>query len=179
MFRKLGIPILLILLLATTIMFFPIVYSQSITITEKRVEYELPYPGILPDHPLFFLKKIRDNLLDFTTRENLKKAELYLNFSDKHANTALFLVRKGKNKLAVETMIDGEEYMVKVPSLVSTSKKQGVAPQREFLEKLKLSNSKHREVIEQLLKAIPQGDQEGIEKALSLNDRIKTQIQKL
>ena len=44
-------------------------------ITES-VNYQLPYPGrILPDHPLYFLKMIRDRIWLFFTTNSLKKAE--------------------------------------------------------------------------------------------------------
>jgi hypothetical protein len=30
-----------------------------------NVQYDLPYTGILPDNPLYFLKALRDNIIGF------------------------------------------------------------------------------------------------------------------
>ena len=42
------------------------VFAQA---TPTPVDYNLPYPGILPDHPLYPLQKIRDWLLVTFTRD--------------------------------------------------------------------------------------------------------------
>lgn len=176
MVKKLGLPLFLFLFFIITVPSFYLISSQSITITEKKVVYELPYPGMLPDNPLYVLKDTRDKIIDFTTRDNLKKAEFYLLLSDKHINAAALLVKKGKNALAVETLYKGEEYSTKIPKLIAKAKKQGESPTAQFIEKLKLSNNKHREVIEQLLKTIPQGDQKKIEEVFVLNEKVKKDI---
>lgn len=176
MVKKLGLPLFLFLFFIITVPSFYLISSQSITITEKKVVYELPYPGILPDNPLFILKDTRDKIIDLTTRDNIKKAEFYLLLSDKKINAATFLVKNGKNALAVETLHTGEAYAAKIPQLLAKAKKQGESPTIQFVEKLKLSNNKHREVIEQLLKTIPQGDQEKIADVFTLNERVKKDI---
>ena len=46
--------------------------------TETTVKYELPYPGILPDNPLYFLKQIRDWIMERLITDPLKKIEFYM-----------------------------------------------------------------------------------------------------
>ena len=58
---------------------------------QEKVIYNLPYPGLLPDSPLYITKIARDRITDFLTRDNLKKAELYLLYSDKRASMSLVL----------------------------------------------------------------------------------------
>ena len=150
--------------------------SQEIKIEAKKIEYVLPYPGILPDHPLYFLKAIRDRSLVFFTRDYIKKAQLYLLFSDKRINMALSLTKKGKWRLIASTISKGEKYALKMIQLLEESKKQGVSPEGEFVLKVKLSNEKHREAIETILKDAAQGERKAIEEVLRLNRQIEENL---
>lgn len=158
---------------------FKIIYSQEIKIEKKDIKYDLPYPGILPDNPLYFLKEWRDKILDFTTRDNLKKANLYLLFSDKRANMVFELAQKGKWNLAKTTMLKAEKYFVKIPSLVEKSKKQGVSADGNFILDLKLSNEKHKEIIETLIKDVSFGEKRVLEEILKINKEIKDKLSPL
>src|SRR3989304_4320145 len=71
------------------------------------VEYDLPYPGILPDHPLYFLKLIRDKILILSARNLTKKSELYLLFADKHLSMGQLLRGKGNLDLSTTTFAKG------------------------------------------------------------------------
>jgi len=153
--------------------------QQGIVYSQEKVVYTLPYPGILPDHPLYFLKVIRDRLLDFATRDKIKKANLYLLFSDKRANMAVFLSKKGKNKLAITTFSKGEKYFLKIPALLVASKKQGVGPTPELVETLRVSNAKHQELVNQLLKSAPPEEIKTVEEILKINQEIKEKLKKL
>lgn len=153
--------------------------SQPVILNQEKIEYNLPYPGILPDHPLFIIKRIRDKVLEFTTRDNSKKAELYLLLSDKRAAMAMAMAKTGKDKLAVISLKQGEEYFSKIPSLIETAKKQGASATSDFILRLKLSNAKHKEVGETLLKDLPQGQNEEVNAILKMNQGSKKKIEKL
>ena len=158
---------------------FYFLQSQQVNLNQDKIEYNLPYPGILPDHPLFFFKKVRDKILELTTRDNLKKAELYLLFSDKRIAMAMVLLKNGKDKYALTAFKQGEDYFLKIPKLLEMSKKQGVSASSDFIQRLKLSNAKHKEVGQTLLKDLPQGQNEIINEALIINEEIKKTIEKL
>jgi hypothetical protein len=70
--------------------------QESMTLQNQKVVYDMPYPGLLPDSPLYFIKIVRDRATEFFTRDNIKKANLYLNYSDKRAVMSLKLAEKGK-----------------------------------------------------------------------------------
>ena len=146
---------------------------------QEKVIYNLPYPGLLPDSPLYITKVIRDQIADFLTRDNLKKAELYLLYSDKGASMSLALASKGKSQLAIDTFIETEKYFLKIPALLKSAKKQGSSAPSSFTETLKLSNAKHEELIEELMKTLPQGLNESLTKLSNLNQQIKTEIQSI
>ena len=86
------------ILLISFVIIFPVVTyfvmgaSETLIKTpQEKVIYNLPYPGLLPDSPLYITKVIRDKITDFLTRDNLKKAELYLLYSDKRVSMSLVL----------------------------------------------------------------------------------------
>jgi hypothetical protein len=146
---------------------------------QAKVIYNLPYPGLLPDSPLYLTKVIRDRITDFLTRDNLKKAELYLLYSDKRAAMSLILANKGKNQLAIDTFIKGEKYFLKISDLLKSAKKQGAQAPSSFIETLKLSNTKHKELIEELIKTLPQGLNQSLTQLSDLNQRVKSEIESL
>lgn len=171
MTKKFIVPILIAVILFLTFPIFYLAnYSQTISLDEKETVYELPYPGILPDHPLYFFKVVRDKIWAFSTRDNLKKVDIYILFSDKRAKMAQALSNKGKTDLAISTMSKSEKYFLKIPTLLKDSKEQGVAPSQELLDQAKASNSKHKEIIQELLKKAPEGEQNRITEIMKINE---------
>ncbi|MBF8250036.1 MAG: LPXTG-motif cell wall anchor protein, partial [Candidatus Levybacteria bacterium] len=60
--------------------------------SNQEVNYELPYPGLLPDSPLYFLRVTRDKLVSFLISDPLKKAEFDLLQADKRLNAGIYLL---------------------------------------------------------------------------------------
>ncbi len=154
-------------------------YVPVKAVTQEKVLYNLPYPGILPDHPLYIVKAIRDRFLEFGTRDNLKKAELYLLNSDKRFAMAIALSKKGKEKQAIDVASKGEKYFLKISKLLVNAKKQGTGSSSEFVDMLKLSNAKHKEILETFLKELPQGLTDSINIILRLNTEARKSIEVL
>lgn len=154
--------------------------SDSIIITpQEKVIYNLPYPGLLPDSPLYLVKTVRDWVTGFLTRDNLKKAQLYLLYSDKRAVMSLALAHKGKSQLAIDTFSKGEKYFLKIPNLLKSAKKQGAQAPSSFVETLKQSNAKHKELIEELIKILPQGLNQSLVQLSDLNQQVRSEIESL
>ncbi len=153
--------------------------TVAVSADQEKVVYNMPYPGILPDHPLYLLKIMRDRINEFLTRDNLKKAELYLLYSDKRAGMAMALAKKGKNSLAIDTFSKAEKYFLQIPDLVKEAKKQGVSSPPNFIDSLKLSNAKHKELIDTLVKDLPQGSGDVLTPVLNLNAEVKKALEKL
>ncbi len=172
-------------ILLFTVFAFPIFSSNSQVVqniiqnTDKKTTYELPHPGILPDHPFYFIKASRDRLLEFSTRDPVNKVELYLLLSDKRSRMAQVLSQKGKIKLAESTLSKGEKYFLKIPPLVINAKEQGNKLSNEFIDKLKMSNLKHHQIIETLMKQAPEGELKQFQKVLELNQQVKEELNKL
>lgn len=114
------------------------------------IDYILPFPGILPDHPLYFIKNLRDRILLAMTRNTLKKSEYLLLFSDKHLAMGKLLIEDKKEVLGSETLIKGENYLISSLDRLSESKGTGIFPPG-YIEKIGLSAKKHQEVLNNLL----------------------------
>lgn len=128
--------------------------DQVLAITPiPTVEWALPYAGILPDHPLYPIKQIRDKILLFVTRDPLKKANLELILADKHLVMGSLLWEKGESlDLAEKTFIQGEKYLLmSVSALEGMEKKEDLTP--GLIEKTELAAKKHLEVLTRLMLA--------------------------
>lgn len=79
----------------------------------NEIEYPLPYPGILPNKPLFILKDLRDKLLEVFTINPLKKTELYLLQADKNLSSSIVLFDLGKENMALRSFVKSQKYLEK------------------------------------------------------------------
>jgi hypothetical protein len=114
----------------------------------KKIEYQLAYPGILPDHPLYKLKMVRDRIWLFLTTNPTNKAEVLLLFADKRIYAATSLVDKGKIELGWTTATKAEKYLERaVNQALKLENEENVQP---FLNKLATAIKKHEEVLIQL-----------------------------
>jgi hypothetical protein len=152
---------------------------QAMAQTENKVLYDLPYPGILPDHPLYFIKAIRDRAMELSTRDQMSKAQLLLLFADKRLSMALQLERNGKHKLALSTLSKAEKYLLRTAEILPQAKKQGSAPYVGFVNKIKLSSQKHSEIINTLAKEIPQGEEAEIQNIRSILQQVQNILKTL
>lgn len=107
----------------------------------QNVDYYLPYPGLLPDHPLYWMKMVRDRLGLLVVTKPEAKAEKLLLYADKRLGAAWALVDGNKVGLGVSTLTKAEKYL-----------EQAVAAGQgeEFKQKLAKAIAKHGEVIGRL-----------------------------
>jgi CRISPR/Cas system-associated exonuclease Cas4 (RecB family) len=147
---------------------------------DASVSYELAYPGLLPNHPLYVFKQIRDGFTEFMTRDQMKKARLRLQMSDKMTRAAQILIHDDKKNvsLTLKQLNYGEEYFAKTIADIKTSSKQGVKPTKEFLDQLNLSLIKHKKVIEDIKTSAPQ-QKAKLQLLLDQYDRLEQSIKTL
>ncbi|MCX7997038.1 MAG: DUF5667 domain-containing protein [Patescibacteria group bacterium] len=151
------------------------VSAQTITSfqDEKVIDYQLPYPGILPDNPLFFLKRIRDSIQLATVSSPLEKACINLQLADKDMAAGVELSRKGKHKLAEERMTVAQDRVEQASQVIIENSKD-ITPKdsKEFAITLEKANRKHLEIIELLLKSAPQGQIQVLERLHARNGEL-------
>jgi hypothetical protein len=119
--------LLLVILLSVFLLPFQKAFAQSTPSAEiNNVQYTLPYTGILPDNPLYFLKALRDNAYGLLITDPLKKSEYDLLMADKRLGGAEALLLKNKNDLAITTLSKSGNYFYQAVQQAAAAKKQGV-----------------------------------------------------
>ncbi len=138
-------------------------------IKEEKVEYTLPYPGILPDHPLYILKKFRDSIFEYLIADPIRKTEFYILQGDKQLHMGIFLSNKGNKALAQRSVSLSQAYINNAVKIMMQRKTQGKDVSGHILERLEKSARKHKEVLEEL----------GFTDALELIAALQEEIAKL
>lgn len=172
-----GISLLLSLLLFTSRVS---VQAQSLLYSPLTptpiLEYTLPYPGILPDHPLYIIKAARDRILLFFTSNPERRVHLNLLFADKRLVMGQLLWEKGSKDLAVTTISKAEKYLLAASlELISLKKQNNLPP--GLADKLELAAQKHEEIILQMEKNLQDEPvRQGLSQALGVNHQALGQI---
>lgn len=142
--------------------------KTTATETVKKVEYLLPYPGLLPDHPLYVVKKVRDFILDKLIVDPVRKTEFYILQADKRLNMGIFLEAKGNRVLAEEIISKGEKYMHQAVGNFSALRREGKEIPGHVADRLEKSLAKHIEVLEEMIAKTTGAEKAGLTGSLEL-----------
>lgn len=149
------------------------------TAVQEKIEYALPYPGILPDHPLYMVKRIRDYILERVIAEPVRKGEFYILQGDKRLQMGIMLVAAGKHALAETTVSKAEKYLEKaVQTLLAYQKNEAVVP-THIADRVRISLSKHEEVINEMLGTVPEAQKNGLTESLARVKLLQEQAKEL
>jgi len=123
--------------------------TPSISPTPTPVDYYLPYPGILPDHFLWPLKALRDNIFVKLTFSSFSKAEKLLHLADKRIGAAEALINGGQFSLGASVALKAGKYLEQalIEEQKASSQNQNTD---KLLEKLAKSALKHQEILNQV-----------------------------
>lgn len=126
--------------------------TESSVIGPQRINYELPYPGILPDNPFYFLKMIRDNMVKMLINDHLTRAKFSLENAEKRVFAGKLLIDKGKDELALETISKGVNYLNDTLKAVEKVRRENpkdphITP---FKQQFKTSTQKLQELLKEL-----------------------------
>jgi hypothetical protein len=125
-------------------------YAQTISSSSAstQVDYQLPYPGMLPDNPLYFLKAFRDNMAAFFLSKPLDKAQFDLLQSDKNVQASYLLTTQevGKESLAAQTFSKGQDDFSEAITQTAAAQKEGYSI-GEMSKVLDLANQKHLQIL--------------------------------
>ncbi len=181
MFKRFQTPILLILFLLIIPPFFYFFnHTQPISPNmDNKTAYELPYPGLLPDHPLYLLKTLRDRTLVFVTRDYENRSRIQLELSDKRVRAGELLMDEKKYELAVTTFSKGERYFEQAIETLQSAKTQGQAPTSGVVDQMKRSNIKHGEILTRSSGDLNLDLKSQLDLVLMLNRKNATSLQSL
>ncbi|MBI4066464.1 hypothetical protein HY411_01995 [Candidatus Gottesmanbacteria bacterium] len=146
---------------------------------EKKPEYLLPFPGILPDHPLYFLKQVRDGILDRLIVDPLRKAEFHILQADKRLNMGRMLVEQTKGTLAEMTISKGEKYTERAISGLSAFKSTGRPVPASIIDRLTRSMEKHVEVLNELIAKTSGPQKTGLTGSLEFIKKLQGEVERL
>lgn len=118
---------------------------------KQTVDYVLPYPGLLPDNPLYGIKMIRDRIVLMVISDTLKRSRFNLLQADKRlkAGYMLFYEDREKVDLSLSTISKGQNYFSEAISEGKRAKKEGYDV-KELFNDLMNSSLKQEELLEEL-----------------------------
>ncbi|MCX6792100.1 MAG: hypothetical protein NT149_03635 [Candidatus Gottesmanbacteria bacterium] len=148
--------------------------------TPEPVQYDLPYPGMLPNNPLYVLKQARDWILDKLIMDPVKKTEFYILQGDKRLAMGLMLSASGNGVLSEQTISKGEKYMNNAVQSLLTLKAQGKDVPAYITDHLTQSLAKHAEVLTaQIQNATDATIKSGLTGSLDLVTTLRADLPKL
>jgi len=122
--------------------------SETITPSPAPAEeYVLPYPGMLPDSPLYFLKTLRDRVMEFLVTDPVRKIDFYVLESDKDLNAGILLGLENKKSFVMTTFTQSLKDMGKAVSLATSMKGQGKMVTSDSIDHMAKSLAKHEQVL--------------------------------
>lgn len=143
------------------------------------VQYDLPYPGLLPDSPLYVLKQVRDWVLEKLITDPLKKTEFYILQADKRLVMGQMLDGAGNKILGEQTISKGEKYMYKAVQLALSLKTNGKEIPPSIVAHLENAIAKHIEVLEAEIAKAAEAQKEGLTGSLKLVQELQAELGKL
>ncbi len=115
----------------------------------KKSEYVLPYPGILQNHPLYFLKEFRDQIIEVLIADPLRKSEFYLLQSDKWIAASDLLIVQEQTDLAEKVLNKSADRMNDSIKALKSIKADGREVPSGVIDKVEKSIEKHLEMVDE------------------------------
>ncbi|MFV1916923.1 MAG: DUF5667 domain-containing protein [Patescibacteria group bacterium] len=127
-----------------------------------NIDYYLAFPGrVLPDHPIWPLKALRDKVWLWITTNPSRSAELKLLFADKRVSMSKALFDKGKPEVGFSTLTKAEKYLEEASNQEKENREAGIDT-GDFLQRIALASLKHFQVMEEIKAIAPEDAQPGI-----------------
>ncbi len=120
---------------------------ESMPTISEEVNYYLPYPGMLSDHPLYFVKMFRDRFREWVIIDQARKAEYWAFLADKRVAAGKVLIEGGKPVLGVSAYQKASKYLQRSTNKVEELKKNG-KEMGDLANKLEQATLKYDEVLE-------------------------------
>jgi len=140
-----------------------------------KVDYYLAYPGLLPDHPLYWAKMIRDRIWGWLIRDSQQEINWLMLMADKRLGAAKALIEGNKVDLGLTTASKGEKYLERAAVELKKAEIRG-ENMTELKAKLLLASQKHAEVLQQLVNYLQTEDQTSLKALMAYSERIVKEL---
>lgn len=145
------------------------------SVLAQEINYHFPYPGILPDHPLYPLKIIRDKIYDFFLLDKTKKTEFKLLMADKRFYMAVILFDKGKPLLAETSVSKASKYYQEGVLILSQLQKEE-KDLNPLKEKFIQAGQKYQQIITGWQKTATPEVKQGLQLSLELIKKYQKEL---
>lgn len=142
----------------------------------QMTKYQLAYPGMLPDSPLYFLKVVRDRILAALITNPQKKVDFYLLQTDKGIAMVPLLVAKNEVSLAKTTALKAENNYTLITFVY---KNLSTKPDEQTYKKLLAAADAHQEVLTGLLPKLSADDQKVMQQVINFSKTNVEELQKI
>lgn len=126
----------------------------------NTVEYQLAWPGLLPDSKIYKLKVLRNKIIEKMIINPVKKVEFDLLMADKTIYASKLLAEKGEMGLALETALKGENYYSMLVQDYNHALLMGKKIPMLLDRKITLAARKHQEIFKELENKVKGKDKE-------------------
>jgi hypothetical protein len=145
----------------------------------ENVDYDLPYPGILLDHPLYFLKKLRDRIMLSLLTDPVKLIEFNILQSDKFLSMAVLYETKHDPVRLTEALGLSLTNMTSAYDAAKHYKAaSGVLPDY-ISSRFKNSLAKHLELLEDFTASVPVAQKQVVTNLIESFTKLQTAVASL
>ncbi len=138
------------------------------TTTLVKVQYDLAFPGILPDNPWYKLKVLRNKIQLALIGDPSKKTAFLLKEADKGISAAAILVDKHNYPLAAQTALKAEHNMTEISQSLLEFNFRNYP---DLMNQIKTASAKHQEVLKWLAARSSQKEQQVFTMVSEFSDR--------
>jgi hypothetical protein len=135
----------------------------------------LPYPGLLPDSPLWPLNAAKDRIWLFLTRDHIKKANLLRLLADERIGMAYVLAQKNKVSLSISVAMKAEKYLKESYEEQKKAEELGINTKSLLLD-LAESSSRHTKVLESIKELLPDSARSSLDKVIDFSKMVHQEI---
>lgn len=132
---------------------------------------DLPDPGMLPDHPLYFMTSAWERVGTFFTFGEASKAERELELAGKRLAEARALAEQGKPEAAERAAERYRKQLDRALSKAEEARAEGEDPEGEALNDVSEATSRHQAVLADVYEKMPEEARPGIERAMEASKR--------
>lgn len=145
-------------------------FAQEATPPAEVLEEPIYTPRLLPDNPLYFLKRIKERIELFFAFTPEKRAEKLAEIATRRIAEAKMMVKKGKPEFVERLMARYQKHLERAIEKTEEAKKKGKEVEK-VLEIITQATSQHQGVLSEVYEKVPEEAKKAIEKAIEVSGR--------
>lgn len=141
----------------------------GVAFAQTEASDDLPDPGILPDHPLYFVKSIGESFGGAFSFGQTAKIDRGIKLSEKRLAEARALADKGESDLASSTLERYQSELEDIQERVDRARSQGEdidAGLESAIERVAEATLKHQSVLADVYERVPEQAKSAISRAM-------------